>query len=55
VAVRVPLPVTGDPETVNRSGSDSPTLVTVPEPVAAIDRLPLAGVRVIPLPASKEK
>jgi hypothetical protein len=51
----VPLPVTGDPETVKTLGNDKPTLVTVPEPVAAIVRLPLAGVSVMPLPATKEK
>jgi hypothetical protein len=29
----VPDPVTGEPETENREGIDSPTLVTVPVPV----------------------
>jgi hypothetical protein len=30
--VRVPVVVTGDPETVNSAGRLSPTLVTVPDP-----------------------
>ena len=35
VAVNVPAPVTGDPETLNIEGKDRPMLVTVPpEPVA---------------------
>src|SRR5262252_5340774 len=32
---RVPLPVTGDPLTVNSGGAVSPTLVTVPDPAPA--------------------
>ena len=35
VAVRVPLPVTGDPDTVRIDGRDRPTDVTVPVPPEA--------------------
>ena len=54
VNVRVPDPVTGDPETTNAGGADKPTLVTEPEPPEASIVTPLpVCVNVILVPAFK--
>ena len=45
--VKVPAPVTGEPETVKIDGNERPTLVTVP-PLPVADKVPVA--KEIPLP-----
>ena len=52
VSVKVPVPVTGEPETVNSAGAESPTLVTVPPAFASAAQVSVLPTAVTTWPAA---